>query len=53
MSPEPVVKLLGLLLDNQLSFNDHIRQVSCKAIRQLNVLRRIGSFFKEATRLLI
>ncbi len=44
---------LGVLLDNKLSFNDCISQVCCKACHQLNVLWRIGSFFEEATRLLI
>ncbi len=33
--------------------NEYISQVCCKASGQLNVLRRIGSFFEEATRLLI
>ncbi len=53
ITPEPVVKPLGVLLDNKLSFNEHISQVCCKASHQLNVLRRIGSFFEEATMLLI
>ncbi len=34
-------------------FNEYISQACCKACRQLNVLRRIGSFFEAATRLLI
>ncbi len=53
ITPEPVVKRLGVLLDNKLSFNEHISQVCCKSSHQLNVLRRIGSFCEEATRLLI
>ncbi len=53
ITPEPVVKRLGVLFDNKLSFNDHISQVCCKASHQLNVLRRIGFFFEEATKLLI
>ncbi len=55
ITPEPVVKLVGVLLDNMLSFNEHISQVCCKASHQLNVLtsKRIGVFFEEATRLLI
>ncbi len=47
------LKLLAVLLDNKLSYNEHIIQVYCKASRELNVLIRIGSFFEEATRLLI
>ncbi len=53
ITPEPVVKLLSVLLDNKLSFNDHISQLYCKASHLLNVLRQIGSFFEEATKLLI
>ncbi len=53
VTPEPVVKLLGVLLHNKLSFNEHISQVCCKASRQLNVLSRIGSIFEVAARLLI
>ncbi len=53
ITPEPVVKLLGVLLDNKLRFNEHISQVCCKASHQLIALRRIWSFFGEATRLLI
>ncbi len=50
---EPMVRLLGVLLDNKLYFNEHISQMCCKASLQLNILRIIGSFFEEATRLLI
>ncbi len=53
ITPEPVVKVLSVLVDNKLSFNEHISQVSCKASHQLNVFRGICFFVKEATRLLI
>ncbi len=53
ITPEPVVKRFGVLLDHKVSFNEHISQLCCKASRQFNVFRRIGSFFEEATRLLI
>ncbi len=52
-TPEHMVKRLGVLLDNKLSFIEHISQVCCKASHQLNILRRIRSFFEEPTRLLI
>ncbi len=35
ITPESVEKLLGFLLDNKLSFNEHISQVCCKASHQL------------------
>ncbi len=44
---------INLLLKKKLSFNEHISQVCCKASHQFIVLRRIGSFFGEATKLLI
>ncbi len=53
ITPEPVVKPLGILLDNKLSFNEYISQVCCKDSHQLIVFSRIGYLYEEATRLLI
>ena len=39
---EPRVKLLGVIIDDRLQFNDHISAMCCKAARQLNALARIS-----------
>ena len=40
------VELLGLTIDNRLSFHSHISSICKKAAKQLNALKRLGSFFK-------
>ena len=39
---ESEVKLLGVTIDFQLNFNEHVSNICKKASRQLNVLKRIG-----------
>ena len=41
---ETQVDLLGLKIDNRLSFKSHISAICKKAAKQLNVLKRLGSF---------
>ena len=41
---ESKVELLGLTIDNRLSFHSHISSVYKKAAKQLNALKRLGSF---------
>ena len=41
---ESKVELLGLTIDNRLSFHSHISSICKKAARQLNALERLGSF---------
>ena len=43
---ESKVELLGLTIDNRLSFHSHISSICKKAAKQLNALKRLGSFFK-------
>ena len=43
--PEPQVKVLGVMLDGKLNFNDHISALCTKAARQFNTLARISSFW--------
>ena len=40
---ESSIKLLGVHLDKQLSFNDHISQICKKGARQINALARLSS----------
>ena len=42
VKPESHVCLLGINIDNKLTFEYHIEQLICKAARQLNVLRRLN-----------
>ena len=39
---ESCVKLLGVITDDRLQFNDHISAMCCRAGRQLNALARIS-----------
>ena len=42
---EEVVKLLGVDIDYQLNFDQHISSLCRKAGQQLNVLKRLSLFF--------
>ena len=41
---ESKVELLGLTIDNQLSFHSHISSICKKAAKQLNALNKMESF---------
>jgi len=42
ISPDPCVKLLGVLLDNKLSFSPHITTLCKRTARQIGALRRVA-----------
>ena len=44
MQSESKVELLGLTIDNRLSFHSHISSICQKAAKQLNTPKRLGSF---------
>ena len=46
-------KLLGVDIDYMLNFNTHIKNVCCRASRQINVLKRIGKYLPIKCRLVI
>jgi hypothetical protein len=46
-------KLLGVIIDDKLNFNDHIRTICIKAARQLNALSRIKSYISVNQRQLL
>ena len=50
---EHQVELLGIFIDDKLSFDKHISELVRKAGNQLNALKRIGSFLSQDCRLLI
>ena len=53
LKPEPHVKILGVFLDDKLSFNQHV-SISCtKAARQLNALARISRYLNISSRSLL
>ena len=53
LKPEPHVKLLGVFLDDKLSFSQHV-SISCtKAARQLNALARISRYLNISSRSLL
>ena len=53
IKPEECVKLLGVTIDYQLKFKEHISNVCRRASQQLNVLKRIGRFLKRLGRLTV
>ena len=46
-----LVKLLGVLIDDNLSFNEHVSKLCVKAARQTNALRRIVKYIPNECRL--
>ena len=42
LKPNTSVKLLGVHLDNQLNFNEHIRYISTKCGKQVNAMARLS-----------
>jgi len=47
----PSVKLLGVTIDDKLSFDDHVSKLCVKAARQTNALRRIVKYISQESRL--
>ena len=47
---ESKVELLGLTIDNRLSFYSHISFICKKAAKQFNALKRLGSFLNFTQR---
>ena len=45
------MKLLGVLIDDNLSFNEHVSKLCVKAARQTNALRRIVKHIQKECRL--
>ena len=48
---EDVVKLLGVDIDYQLNFDEHISNLCRKAGQQLNVLKRLSSILSRLNKL--
>ena len=51
--PKNCVKLLGLHIDNKLSFCDHISYICQKASKQVNVLARLSNVLNERNKMLL
>ena len=51
MKPVSLVKLLGVFIDDNLSFNEHVSTLCVKAARQTNALRRIVQYIPNECRL--
>ena len=45
------MRLLGVLIDDNLSFNEHVSKLCVKAARQTNALRRIVKYIPNECRL--
>ena len=53
IKPDDTVKLLGIELDYQLKFNNHVNQIGQKAARQINALKRLSKFLNFESRMAI
>ena len=51
IKPVSLVELLGVLIDDNLRFNEHVSKVCVKAARQTNALRRIVKYIPNDCRL--
>ena len=51
IKPVSLVKLLGVLIDDQLIFNEHVSKLCIKAACQTNALRRIVKYIPNECRL--
>ncbi len=51
--PEKNVKLLGLMIDNKLTFNTNISHICQKAGRQVNVLARLSNVLDTKSKMLL
>ena len=51
IKPVSLVKLLGVLIDDNLSFDEHVSKLCVKAARQTNALRRIVKYIPNECRL--
>ena len=50
---EHFVKLLGVVIDDKLNFDKHVKEICCKAARQLNALYRLRNLISADQRLLL
>ena len=53
IQPSGSVKLLGIEIDNSLSFESHISSLCRKAAGQLNALFRLKPYLKEAQKMIL
>ena len=51
--PKDSVKLLGVQIDQSLSFNKHVSNICAKAAQTLNTLGRISKLLSSKTKMLI
>ena len=51
IKPVSLVKLLGVLIDDNLSSNEHVSKLCVKAARQTNALRRIVKYIPNECRI--
>ena len=53
IKPDDTVKLLGIELDSQLKFSNHVNQICQKAARQINAQKRLSKFLNFESRMAI
>ena len=53
LSSQVCINVLGIKLDNMLTFNNHIDDMCRKASRQLNALRRLSKYLNEKNKIAV
>ena len=50
---EDSVKLLGLLIDSDLTFDGHVKMICIKASQKLNAIQRLAKFLSKSKRIIL
>ena len=53
LTPERCVKVLGVTIDNRLSFTNHVSILCQKAAKQIHALARISKYLNEKSRIIV
>ena len=51
LAPSECVKLLGIFIDNKLTFHKHISTICTRASRQINAMTRVSKFLSKDSKL--
>ena len=51
LAPSDCVKLLGIFIDNKLTFHKHISTICTRASRQINAMTRVSKFLSKDSKL--
>ena len=50
---DPLIKVLGVTLDDKLKFDEHVSEICRKVSRHINALKRVSKYLDESCRILM